>query len=116
MYTGRRPWRWSFIAYIAARTLSFGATVAIIVGLSFTTEINCAVRFLVVCSQRDVHTHHHPAQLWYRSIIVRLIDYSLFYIDVDRYLPGLGLAFGACCHVSACAPSVSGLPSHFHVK
>jgi hypothetical protein len=48
VYTGKRPWRWSFLAYIATRTLSFVNIVSTLVGYNLTTEFNCDVQLLVV--------------------------------------------------------------------
>ncbi|KAI0248736.1 hypothetical protein BJV78DRAFT_1233019 [Lactifluus subvellereus] len=45
VYTGKRPWRWSFIWYIAARVLTLGAFIGALVGFNLTTEFHCNVWF-----------------------------------------------------------------------
>jgi hypothetical protein len=44
IYTGKQPWRWSFLAYIAARTLSlFNVTLSLVGYTNLLTEFNCEV-------------------------------------------------------------------------
>ncbi|KAH9970976.1 hypothetical protein BGW80DRAFT_1446662 [Lactifluus volemus] len=43
IYTGKRPWRWSFLAYIATRTLSLYNIINSLVGFNLSTEFNCEV-------------------------------------------------------------------------
>jgi hypothetical protein len=51
VYTGRRPWRWSFVVYIATRALALIAIIVSLVGFNVTTEYNCNVHhnLLIVC-------------------------------------------------------------------
>jgi len=48
VYTGRRPWRWSFIVYIAARLLALFAVILSLVGFNVTREFNCNLWFRAV--------------------------------------------------------------------
>ncbi|KAI0278080.1 hypothetical protein BGY98DRAFT_1096990 [Russula aff. rugulosa BPL654] len=41
VYTGRRPWRWSFIVYVTARVLALICFVISLVGLNLDREFNC---------------------------------------------------------------------------
>ncbi|KAF8256660.1 hypothetical protein EI94DRAFT_1763813 [Lactarius quietus] len=50
VYTGRRPWRWSFLVYVAARLLALSCIIVSLVGFNLTREFNCA--------------------LWFRSVLV----------------------------------------------
>ncbi|KAI0298686.1 hypothetical protein B0F90DRAFT_1668974 [Multifurca ochricompacta] len=43
VYTGRRPWRWSFIVYIAARLLALASIILSLVGFNVTREFGCNV-------------------------------------------------------------------------
>ena len=47
IFTGRRPWRWSFIVYLTARVLAFVAIVCDLVGFNLTSEFDCNVS---ICS------------------------------------------------------------------
>ncbi|KAI0063346.1 hypothetical protein BV25DRAFT_1990742 [Artomyces pyxidatus] len=52
VYTGKRPWRWSFIVYLVCRTLALGGIICSFIGFNLNTEYNCTVwlRFLLVFS------------------------------------------------------------------
>ncbi|KAI0000195.1 hypothetical protein BJV74DRAFT_147471 [Russula compacta] len=41
VYTGKRPWRWSFIVYVVARVLALLCFVLSLVGFNLTQEFNC---------------------------------------------------------------------------
>jgi len=41
VYTGRRPWRWSFIVYVTARMLALICIIISLVGFNLTREFNC---------------------------------------------------------------------------
>ncbi|KAI9507575.1 hypothetical protein F5148DRAFT_93550 [Russula earlei] len=41
VYTGRRPWRWSFLVYVAARVLALACFILTLVGFNLTREFNC---------------------------------------------------------------------------
>ncbi|KAH9962866.1 hypothetical protein BC827DRAFT_1375620 [Russula dissimulans] len=41
VYTGRRPWRWSFVVYVAARVLALVCVIISLMGFSLTREFNC---------------------------------------------------------------------------
>src|SRR5579863_1956220 len=44
VYTGRRPWRWSFIVYVAARVLALVCIIISLVGFNLTRQFGCNVR------------------------------------------------------------------------
>jgi hypothetical protein len=44
VFTGRRPWKWSFAVYFVARLLAMGSTILTFIGLNLTTPFNCTVR------------------------------------------------------------------------
>lgn len=44
VYTGRRPWRWSFIVYVSARLLALACIILSLVGFNLTRQFNCNVR------------------------------------------------------------------------
>ncbi|KAF8474498.1 hypothetical protein DFH94DRAFT_762762 [Russula ochroleuca] len=41
IYTGKRPWRWSFIVYVAARVLALICFTLSLVGFNLTRQFNC---------------------------------------------------------------------------
>jgi len=41
VYTGRRPWRWSFIVYVTTRILALICIIISLVGFNVTREFNC---------------------------------------------------------------------------
>ena len=43
IFTGRRPWRWSFVVYLTARLLALVATVCDLVGFNLTSMFYCEV-------------------------------------------------------------------------
>jgi hypothetical protein len=49
VYTGRRPWRWSFVVYLLARVFALIAIILSLMGLNVTREYNCDVLLLVMC-------------------------------------------------------------------
>ena len=75
VYTGRRPWRWSFIVYVAARVLGLACIVLSLVGFSITREFNCDVGQLFVCRKigrtLTPPPSLSPTQAWLRSLLVR---------------------------------------------
>ncbi|KAI0266059.1 hypothetical protein BC834DRAFT_139317 [Gloeopeniophorella convolvens] len=52
VFTGKRPWKWSFAVYLTARLLAFGSVLLNFIGFNLTTEFNCNAWFrcLVVSS------------------------------------------------------------------
>jgi hypothetical protein len=44
IFTGKRPWRWSFVVYLTARLLCLGAVILNLIGYDVTSELNCNVR------------------------------------------------------------------------
>jgi hypothetical protein len=49
VYTGRRPWRWSFIVYVMARVLALICIIISLVGFNVTREFNCNVSLSTIC-------------------------------------------------------------------
>ncbi|KAF8474502.1 hypothetical protein DFH94DRAFT_133625 [Russula ochroleuca] len=49
VYTGKQPWRWSFIVYVAARVLALTCIILSLVGFNLTRQFNCNawVRFVL---------------------------------------------------------------------
>jgi hypothetical protein len=43
VFTGRRPWKWSFAVYLTSRLLALVAIVCNFIGFNLTTEFNCNV-------------------------------------------------------------------------
>lgn len=43
VFTGRRPWKWSFAVYLVARFLTLVGVILNLVGASVTSEYNCDV-------------------------------------------------------------------------
>jgi len=41
VYTGRRPWRWSFVVYVMTRVLALICIIISVVGFNLTREFNC---------------------------------------------------------------------------
>lgn len=73
VYTGRRPWRWSFIVYVTTRMLALICIIISLVGFNLTQEFNCNVRPPIVCRNIKRTTHLRLIQVWLRSVLVRPI-------------------------------------------
>jgi hypothetical protein len=43
VFTGRRPWKWSFVVYLVARMLTMVGVILNLAGGSVTSEYNCGV-------------------------------------------------------------------------
>jgi hypothetical protein len=43
VFTGRRPWKWSFAIYLVSRLLALMAVMCNFIGFSLTTEYDCNV-------------------------------------------------------------------------
>lgn len=43
VFTGRRPWKWSFTVYLTSRLLALMAVMCNFIGFNLTTEFNCNV-------------------------------------------------------------------------
>jgi hypothetical protein len=43
VFTGRRPWKWSFAVYLTSRLLALVAVICNFIGFNLTTEFNCNV-------------------------------------------------------------------------
>jgi len=48
VYTGKRPWRWSFIVYVGARLLALICIILSLVGFNLTREFDCNAWFRVL--------------------------------------------------------------------
>jgi hypothetical protein len=44
VFSGKRPWKWSFAAYMTSRILCFTSVILILIVYNITSEINCNVR------------------------------------------------------------------------
>ncbi|KAH9970947.1 hypothetical protein BGW80DRAFT_517465 [Lactifluus volemus] len=74
IYTGKRPWRWSYIPYIATRLLCLSSLIVLVVGVNLKREFNC--------------------DAWLRGIVVRLVDCPFMLIDISQ-ITGWPAASGA---------------------
>lgn len=68
VFTGRRPWKWSFAVYLLARFLAIISVILNLVGSSVHTRYNCNV------SGRSGEIRHgadgpNLAQAWWRCIL-----------------------------------------------
>jgi hypothetical protein len=45
VFTGRRPWKWSFTVYLIARLCAFGSITLNFIGFNLTSEFNCNAWF-----------------------------------------------------------------------
>ncbi|KAH9998612.1 hypothetical protein BJV77DRAFT_979293 [Russula vinacea] len=45
VFTGRRPWKWSFAVYLIARLLAFGSITLNFIGFNLSTQFNCNAWF-----------------------------------------------------------------------
>jgi hypothetical protein len=43
VFTGRRPWKWSFAVYLTARILALASVILNFIGFNLTTEFDCNV-------------------------------------------------------------------------
>ena len=44
IFTGKRPWKWSFVVYLMARTFCLAAVILNLIGYDLASEYNCNVR------------------------------------------------------------------------
>ena len=68
VFTGRRPWKWSFVVYFIARLLTMGSTILTFIGFNLTTQFNCSVRGSSIPSL-GIHGTN-LAQAWFRCTLV----------------------------------------------
>jgi len=45
VFTGKRPWKWSFVVYLVARLLALMCVILNLIGFNVTTEFNCNAWF-----------------------------------------------------------------------
>ena len=72
VFTGRRPWKWSFAVYLLARMLTLISIILNLVGLSVTSRYNCNVsgRPGVPSMSAPTHTDEpNLIQIWWRAIL-----------------------------------------------
>lgn len=43
VFTGKRPWKWSFAVYLTARILALTSVILNFIGFNLTTQFNCNV-------------------------------------------------------------------------
>ena len=65
VFTGRRPWKWSFAVYLLARMLAFTSIILNFIGFNVTTEFNCNVsgRLRVPSFDTDEPDLHRPGSV-----------------------------------------------------
>jgi hypothetical protein len=114
VYTGRRPWRWSFIVYVAARMLALICIVISLVGFNVTREYGCNVSPPIVCRHvKRAHSRADCLQAWIRFVLVRPIDSvacALKLIDRSPFLV-YGVVCGSFRIISPRVTRVSAFPS-----
>jgi len=64
VYTGRRPWRWSFIVYVMARVLGLACIILSLVGFSVTGNSIVMPGFDLCSSRRGFRQPLHRS-FWY---------------------------------------------------
>jgi hypothetical protein len=84
VFTGRRPWKWSFAVYLTSRLLALVAVMCNFIGFNLTTKFNCNVsgRAGAVLFSTD---EPNLTQLWFRCILAA----SWFSVAVASFLLAL---------------------------
>ena len=55
VFTGRRPWKWSFAVYLLARFMAIVSVILNLIGSSIHTEYNCTVSGRSLAGVTSVH-------------------------------------------------------------
>jgi hypothetical protein len=84
VFTGRRPWKWSFAVYISSRLLALVAVTCNFIGFNLTSEFDCNV------SGRSGFPYFgadepNLTQLWFRCILAT----SWFSVAIASFLLAL---------------------------
>jgi hypothetical protein len=84
VFTGRRPWKWSFTVYLTSRLLALGAIMCNFIGFNLTTEFDCNVsgRSGALSFGTD---EPNLTQIWFRCILAA----SWFSVAVASFLLAL---------------------------
>jgi hypothetical protein len=85
VFTGRRPWKWSFAVYLTSRTLALVAVMCNFIGFNLTTKFDCGVssgRSGVLSIGTD---EPNLTQVWFRCILAA----SWFSVAVASFLLAL---------------------------
>jgi hypothetical protein len=108
VFTGRRPWKWSFAVYLTARILALCSVVLNFIGFDLTTQFDCNVS-----NSSEVPPfgtdEPHPAQAWFRLVLVS----SWFAVAVASFLLALR---GRVIHSRAFIRGDCGLTFHQHLE
>jgi len=93
VFTGRRPWKWSFAVYFVARLLAMVSTILTFIGFNLTTEFNCNVwfRFTLVCSWFSVAIASFLLVL--RGVAIWGRDTTVSVIAVTIWLANVAMSF-----------------------
>ena len=84
VFTGRRPWKWSFAVYLTTRMLAFTAIILNFIGFNLTTEFNCNVSDHLGVPSFDTDGSS-LAQAWFRCILAS----SWFAVAIASFLLAL---------------------------
>ena len=84
VFTGRRPWKWSFAVYLTTRMLAFTAIILNFIGFNLTTEFNCNVSDHLGVPSFDTD-ESNLAQAWFRCILAS----SWFAVAIASFLLAL---------------------------
>jgi hypothetical protein len=84
VFTGRRPWKWSFAVYLTSRLLALMAVMCNFVGFLLTIKLNCNVsdRSEVLSFGTD---ESNLTQVWFRCILAA----SWFSVAIASFLLAL---------------------------
>lgn len=108
VYTGRRPWRWSFIVYVSARLLALACIILSLVGFNLTRQFNCNVRVPAVPRRQEQAYPSSYTDL--ASLCTRMADLPrcALWIADDPFLVH-SVVWGIFCLIPPCAPKVRAL-------
>ena len=82
VFTGKRPWKWSFAVYLTARMLALTSVILNFIGFNLTSHFNCNVsRPPLDCLFFGLHAAH-LTQLWFRCVLVS----SWFSVAIASFL------------------------------
>ena len=80
VFTGRRPWKWSFAVYLTARLLTLTAVILTFIGFNLTVEFNCNVSNYRAFSSGTYEAN--LTQVWLRCTLVS----SWFAVAIASFL------------------------------
>ena len=84
VFTGRRPWKWSFAVYLTARMLALTSVILNFIGFNLTAHFNCNVSGSFEHSSVlfPVYTRLIFPQAWFRCVLVS----SWFSVAIASFL------------------------------